>query len=134
MSTIKSFTVGNDKVEIYCSSRNTRSGFAHDAELFINGNSYPKSTCHYINRTWECYTFQSVIQKALSDVIQRKEEFIVNELKKKNNWSKITPTRKQEVEVVINADERITNLKKILCYVQGYTSLNSSFDDYLESN
>lgn len=51
----------NDKVEIYCESQNTRSGFRHLATLFINGTERDKAKACYINRTWEKFTFETVI-------------------------------------------------------------------------
>lgn len=53
------------KHQIICESTSTRNGFKHTATLFRNGFSIRKATCHYLNRTWECFTFQSVALKVL---------------------------------------------------------------------
>jgi len=69
----------NDNVEILCEAQDTRSGFRHVATLFKNGNEYEKTKVCYINRTWEKFTFETVIHKlleqtdALTDV--QKEAF-----------------------------------------------------------
>lgn len=57
------------KIEFKNSARNTRSGFAHDTEVSIDGEFVHKTSAHYINRTWESYTYQSVMKKALDELI-----------------------------------------------------------------
>jgi len=53
----------NNKIEIVCKSENTRNGFRHRATLFIDGQEKESTTIPYLNRTWERYEFQSVMQK-----------------------------------------------------------------------
>lgn len=55
----------NDSVEILCESQDTRSGFRHLATLFVNGYERDKTKVCYINRTWEKFTFETVIHKLL---------------------------------------------------------------------
>ncbi len=38
----------------------TRGGFKHTAVLFKNGREVCRATCHYVNRTWEAYPFDTV--------------------------------------------------------------------------
>ena len=38
--------------------KDTRSGFNHYTRLFKNGKLFAENTSHYINRTWERYTYQ----------------------------------------------------------------------------
>ena len=45
--------------------RGTRSGFAHETELFIDGWRASAARCSYINRTWERYCYQSVMLQAV---------------------------------------------------------------------
>jgi hypothetical protein len=49
------------KITIVCRSMSTRNGFKHVAEL-AGGDS---ATCHYLNRTWEAFEFQSVLSKLI---------------------------------------------------------------------
>lgn len=51
----------NDRMEIVAEADKTRNGFKHTARLFVDGNEVDKSTAHYLNRTWESYEFQSVV-------------------------------------------------------------------------
>ena len=62
MTQIKNFNFGNGvKATIFCQSRKTRNGFAHDCAIPA---LKVRATCHYLNRTWECFDFESVIHEA----------------------------------------------------------------------
>ena len=50
----------------YCESQGTRYGFRHLCHVFKNGVHVADSKCCYYNRTWERFTFQSVLNKACS--------------------------------------------------------------------
>ena len=45
--------------------RGTGSGFLHETELYIDGWQAAAARCHYINRTWERYAYQSVMLEAV---------------------------------------------------------------------
>src|SRR3990167_1255666 len=53
----------NRNIEVVCEAQGTRSGFRHLATLFIGGEEIDNAKCTYINRTWERYEFESVLQK-----------------------------------------------------------------------
>ncbi len=53
-------------IEVVCESQNTRSGFRHLATLFIDGVEKDKAKCTYLNRTWERYEFQSVLDLVIN--------------------------------------------------------------------
>lgn len=63
----------NRKIEVVCNSEDTRYGFRHLATLLYNGREVDRAKCCYYNRTWERYTYESVLKKlaeattALSD-------------------------------------------------------------------
>ena len=52
--------------------RGTGSGFVHETELYIDGWHASAARCHYINRTWERYSYQSVMLEAVHK-LQEKE-------------------------------------------------------------
>jgi hypothetical protein len=56
----------NDHIEIVCETVGTRYGFRHDARLFVKGQEYGKKAkaCYY-NRTWEKFTYETVIHLLL---------------------------------------------------------------------
>ena len=55
----------NKNIVIACESKSSRSGFNHFAYLLIDKEERGRAKVHYINRTWEEYDFQKVIEKLL---------------------------------------------------------------------
>jgi hypothetical protein len=56
--------------------KKARDGFNHEAILLRDGREIDRTKIHYINRTWESYEFESVLEKMLSKhpEIKRQEE------------------------------------------------------------
>lgn len=86
------------EVEFVNQSRSTRHGFAHDTTMFVDGWEIESATCHYLNRTWECFQYQSVMLKAVSQEIDYIEECNERKLKECNGWKKLTPARREELK------------------------------------
>jgi hypothetical protein len=63
-----------NELSVICESVGTRTGFRHEAILMRNGYQVLKDKCCYINRTWECYQFDSVLEKLLEHA--KKEKFL----------------------------------------------------------
>ena len=55
----------NKNISVICEAKKTRNGFKHEATLLINGAERDKVKICYLNRTWESYEFESVIEKLL---------------------------------------------------------------------
>lgn len=53
------------EIEVVCNSEKTRNGFRHLATLLYNGMEEESAKCTYLNRTWERYEFQSVLNKVV---------------------------------------------------------------------
>jgi len=64
----------DENYNVVCNSEGTRSGFRHLATLCKNGYSIAKAKCTYLNRTWECYEFESVLIKIVNDNFEREEK------------------------------------------------------------
>lgn len=77
---MKNFRV-NEKIEIICESKKTRSGFKHIATLLINGSETDNTKCCYLNRTWERYEYQSVLSKIIekTKILSKEEKVLCNE-------------------------------------------------------
>lgn len=69
-------TVDNYKFEFICDARNTRSGFAHDCNLFLNDREIQTAHAYYLNRTWESWSYQTVCMHAVNNVI---EDYLLHE-------------------------------------------------------
>lgn len=88
----------DNEYEFVCSSRDTRYGFAHDCNLFINGCDYGTTHCYYLNRTWECWTYQSVCMQAMHNVINEYVEREKSAYKDIHGYKKMTAKRKEDFE------------------------------------
>ena len=58
------FTI-NDQFSVVCNYANTRGGFKHTATLKRDGIEIEEAKCTYLNRTWEAYEFESVLERLL---------------------------------------------------------------------
>ena len=68
------FTMG--KITAVCEFESTRSGFRHIAVLLINGCERERTKCCYLNRTWECFMYQAVLQKLIekTDALTKRQK------------------------------------------------------------
>ncbi len=60
------FQIGN-RFAIVCESKSTRNGFKHEATLLIDGKQRDFSKANYLNRTWERFEYDSVIQTLIDN-------------------------------------------------------------------
>ena len=83
-----------------CAYRSNRSGFVHECELKIGAQTF-ESKCQYYNRTWERYTYQTVMFSALSYY----KDYIVSRLKEDfldlKGYKKMTSKIKPEFEKLL---------------------------------
>jgi len=56
----------SDSLIVECETTNTRDGFRHNAILFRNGERVTKTGISYLNRTWESYEYESVLERLAS--------------------------------------------------------------------
>ena len=102
---IRKFEINGRQAEFVNESRGTRSGFAHDTHLFINGYNYGEATCHYLNRTWERYTYQTVMLRAVDSLEEEREARLKREFKAKKGYTNLTAKRQVEFAEYLEADE-----------------------------
>ena len=71
---MKLFKLGKTAIE--CESKSTRNGFRHIATLRIDGYKICTASCIYINRTWECFEYASVLYKILdkTDALTKRQK------------------------------------------------------------
>jgi hypothetical protein len=55
----------NDEYTVVCTWEPRRGGFRHVAVLLRNGSEVDRTKCLYVNRTWERFTYQSVLCKII---------------------------------------------------------------------
>ena len=57
----------NDKITVVARRGNTKNGFCHIADLYVDGVKVDSSKVSYLNRTWESYDYKT----ALTNVINK---------------------------------------------------------------
>ena len=114
---IKKYIVSGREVEFVNESRNTRHGFAHDTTLFVNGCKVSNDTCHYLNRTWENYRYQTVMKCAVSKHLDALKKELKTEYLAEHGYKKLTASRSEEFAKVL-ADN-----PEVLFYMEVYTTL-----------
>ena len=94
---IKKITVNGNEYEFINDSRNTRNGFAHDTKLFKNDIKIAENSCHYLNRTWEYYRYQTVMQRCIINMINKKEETYIRAYKTNNGIKRLTAEKRGQI-------------------------------------
>lgn len=85
---MKVFKIG--KYTVVCRSESMRHGFRHIAE--VAGLGY-KATRNYINRTWEGYTFESVLKELFNQILQYEIEYY----KQSRKILRLTAQKREEI-------------------------------------
>ena len=122
MSMVRSITMDGKTFTFVCESWSTRHGFAHGCEMFGKGGYYKiaEEKCYYLNRTWECWTYQSAILGAVRNAIDYVAGRVREDLMERNNWQKITAKRKDELDNALENDAEYATLKKVYDNLKGY--------------
>lgn len=68
--------------EAFCLTANTRNGFKHEVEIKKNGCTIAHAKICYLNRTWERYTYESAIHKAVENCVLSADKAENEKLKK----------------------------------------------------
>lgn len=104
----------NFTVQFVNDYKDTRTGFAHVTTLLVNGIEWSNNRCNYLNRTWECYTYQTVMIGACNNFINDRQDSIKEYIKRQHNTNRITKTIKPEYEKAIKEDAQIKLMKKVI--------------------
>lgn len=119
MSNIREFTINGDHIMFINRFRNTRNGFAHDTEFLYNGVCLVETTCHYINRTWENYAYQTVMLSAIHEAMEACKERCKRNFKALNGYSKMTATRNEEFEKMLSDSKEYQKFIQIRDIIRG---------------
>ena len=107
-------------ITLSADSRNTRHGFAHDAKITVYPNNgtfcgYSVSAhCYYLNRTWERYTFQTVLQQACRAAMAGRADELLAAYKTDNGYQRMTKKRAAEFTETLNNDAEYTAINSVL--------------------
>ena len=111
---IRKFEIDGKQVEFVNQSRGTRSGFAHDTTIFIGGCNYGEATCHYLNRTWERFTYQTVMRKVVNNLMDELEYRLKVNFKEYKGYKQMTAKRQAEFEEFLKGNTEMEFYRKLL--------------------
>ena len=121
MDMVKTINMDGKRYEFICRSWGTRSGFAHGAEI-IDMENYTimaRAKRFYLNRTWECWDFQSAILDAIEKAKSYREEAIKDRMKEVNGWKKMNGERWGKLHQALGADPEFSTLTKLYNEMKG---------------
>ena len=95
-----------------CDSFDTRDGFGHKVTLFCNNREISSAKRFYLNRTWECYRYQSAMHDAVNNVLKELKENIKNEFKNSHNYSTMNAKRTEEFNKYLETCDRSEKIKE----------------------
>ena len=108
---IKNFT-------FICFTKNTRSGFKHEAQMLINDTFVSEATKYWVNRTWESFTYQSVMRNCVQNYIGQIEYGIETNYRNENNVIRKTKKHSEKLNELFNQNAEIKEAKNILKLIQ----------------
>ena len=106
-------TISVNGYTFQCRYNLSRSGFSHTCSLIKEGKLLSEAKLNYFNRTWESYTYQSVMREAVWKLIIQKEKEFLDEYKKENGLSRLNKDRKREALSTFYLQPEIKELEEL---------------------
>ena len=105
---------GNEYVFIN-SFRGNRSGFVHETELYKNDYNIGWNKVQYYNRTWESYTYQSVMKGLVSALMESHLDEYKNAWKEEHGIKRLTESKRKimQEELQKNPPAEYLELKEL---------------------
>lgn len=98
---------------IYCYTYETAASWGHNATIFDQKKEIATDKVRYYNRTWESYTYQSIILSTITKAIEARKQNIFDNYKYFNNISRLSKEKKEQLE---KDDQEIKDLKDAYKY------------------
>lgn len=95
MSTEKLVTINGNEYIFINSFRANRSGFVHESELLKNNWSMGAHKVQYYNRTWERYTYQTVMMGLIHNLLDEIKEEYKNAWKESHGVKRLTEAKRK---------------------------------------
>lgn len=98
--------IGENTYTFVCEFVDCRDGFSHVCELRKNGRTINSNRVHYLNRTWECYRYQSAMLGCVRNELNYIESKGIEEYKEVNGIKRLVGKKREEViEATQNSKE-----------------------------
>ena len=95
-------------------------GFSHTSKLYIDGLRISEAVIGYINRTWECYRYQTVMCGAMRQLEDDRRKYLENKFKEEKGYGRLTDKRRLELEDVFTADKFLNEYEEVLKNLRNY--------------
>lgn len=92
-------TVNGNEYTFYNSFRGNRSGFVHETELVKNGRIIARNKVQYYNRTWERYTYETVMKGAVNILMDEEEKAYETAWKENHGIKRLTKEKRNTMEM-----------------------------------
>ena len=97
------------KFTLVCESWCTRYSWGHEVTLYKNDYAkIGRAKIRYYNRTWECYQYQSAIQRVIYDAIQQIKAAAKETFKTLHHYQVLTKKRAAEFAEYLARDPEYT--------------------------
>jgi len=114
---VREIKVRGTKFKFVCEGYSNSRAWGHRVVLLENGIEKADVKIRYYNRTWECYKFQTTMQKAVREVQERREKRIIEDYKYDHNVNRLTKEKKEEL---LKADDYLKTYKLLEKRISGY--------------
>ncbi len=88
-------------------------GFSHTSRLSVDGRDLSENVVGYINRTWECFNYQTSALGAVSKAIDSRKEAIKRAYKNSNGIQRVTKRHSEKLEAMYDSDALVCLLRKV---------------------
>lgn len=89
--------INNNEYTFINSSRGNRSGFVHETKLYKNDRLIGENKVQYYNRTWESYTYQTVMKGAVRILLDDGFESFKANWKLQHDVKRLTKAKESEM-------------------------------------
>lgn len=109
------------RVNFACYTRGNRSGFVHEVTMYEEGRGYATASesVQYYNRTWEEYTYQSVMGSIVYGLERRELERIRRVWMSERGYERMTAKRRAEFEADDTETPRLRFLRTLSFCIHG---------------
>ena len=94
---IKKYAINGNEYMFFNDSYGNRSGFVHKTALHLNDRLIGENKIQYYNRTWECYTYQSVMKRVVRALLEEEFNIFKEGWKLSHNVKRLTKAKESEM-------------------------------------
>lgn len=76
---------------------NTRNGFAHKSTLTKNGYEIESHRVNYLNRTWECYRYETSMRGLINKIMESEQVCYITQYKNNNGILRLKKGQKEQI-------------------------------------